>query len=176
MGNEDIVSDLFKDSCIELFESHQCDVNQVSDSDINENGQFSAMIDATSDDLEILLLINISYSILALTYPITNVLQVSEQELEDWILEISNMLMGKVKGKLIKYDCNINLGLPDSYYDIDRSELLPSGANKRTFYFLIDNEPFECNVVLKVFNKEFDLQSKLGTVVDDSDEGELELF
>ena len=176
MSNSVFLGKIFRDSCIELFEYYECDVQDLDESDLDGDNIFTALIDAGSDELEILIVLNIPYPILALTYPVKDIIQVTDEALEDWIMEILNMLMGKIKNKLLHYNCSLNLGLPESFCDIDISDVIPERCEQQSFLLSIDNEPIDCKIYFKFFDENISLENNVNTEVEVMEEGEIELF
>lgn len=175
MDNHTFIGNIFKESCIELFEFYQCHVTEAYES-VDEKSVFTALIDGGSMDVDLVIILKMPFSILALTYPVPNIIQVSEQELEDWIMEILNMLMGKVKGRLLKCNSDLQLGLPESFYGIDLSDVKPRRAERYQTNFYLDDELIECNLFYRFFDDNFNLASQFQEDVNVMDEGEVELF
>jgi len=173
-----IIGELYSSACLELFESLDC---VASATDEPHNSELTdapiANIDAGSEDLEITLNLRLPTSILALTYPVTGAItDVSEEELEDWLSELSNQFMGRLKAKLHSRQCNVKLGLPVSHFDTDISELLSGKGHHESLYFMVDQEPCECHLTVELFNEDLII---LEEAVEDPDaigEGEMELF
>jgi len=64
-----------------------------------------AVIDTGSDELEVLLVLKMPFSVLSMTYPvIDNITSIDESKPEDWISELSNQLIRRVKTKLIEHN------------------------------------------------------------------------
>lgn len=136
-----------------------------------------ARIDAGSNDLEITICLQFPISVLALTYPVQDdITSVYEERLEDWISELSNQLVGRVKNKLLGHNCLLNLGLPTSYFGSDVSHLLPEHGELSSIYFDVDGETCAFHIAIEVFEE--NLQFTLEEAEDPAaiDDGELELF
>lgn len=171
------VQDIFEDSCIGLLASLsnlttklECDRNDLIDVPI-------ACIDAGSTDIELIICLQFPVSVLALTYPVqADITGVDEERLEDWISELSNQLIGRVKNKLLTHNCLIDLGLPTSYFGSDVSHLLSDKGEIKSVYFDVDGETCAFHISIEVFDENlvFVLEEKVDE--DSLDDGELELF
>ncbi len=170
-----LVNELFEIACIELFESLNCTVRPAeANEDLLEPDPFSS-IDAGSDEMELQIFLKIPISVLSLSYPVTNIIEIDEENLEDWLAELANQLMGRLKSKLIKYGSDIQLGLPESYFDVPLRTFREFNGNEKAFYFLVDNELACCTLCQDIFYDTVSLSMESdGT--DKPDEGELELF
>ena len=164
----------FEEACFSLFEGLSCTVNFAEKPEDNLEGSFIAMIDAGSNDMELRLFLRMPFSVLALTYPVDNVIDVEEDKLEDWMAELSNMLIGKVKTKLMKHDIVVKIGLPESFYGVDFDSIVPEGFESKIYYFVIDGIIVECRIYVDLIVDELEIQHAIED--DDTDEGELELF
>ncbi len=169
------VFQLFNESCVEMFSDLNCSINEASSPDEHVDEAPISDIDAGSEDLEIRLLLRFPYSVLAMTYPVDDVLDVDDSKLEDWLSEMSNQLIGRLKNKLIKHEVYLNMGLPENHFGLQPEQLKPEGFEHRIFYYDIDNEIFECHVSVDVINEHMTFHSEESSD-DMHDEGELELF
>ena len=114
-------------------------------------------------------------SVLAMTYPVPDVLTLTDEALEDWISELSTQLIGRLKNQLLKHDCNLKLGLPETYYEKDIDDILPENSGRFTLYFDIDGEICGCTLSVEIFNENMEFSVEENNM-DLMDEGELELF
>lgn len=177
MNHNDSISFLyeqFEESCFSLFEGLECAVNFAEKPEAGTEGSFIAMIDAGSNDVELRLFLRMPFSVLALTYPIPDIIDIEEEKLEDWMAELSNMLIGKIKAKLLKYDIQVKIGIPESFYDVDIDAIAPEGFESKTYYFDIDSVIVEGRIYVDLLVDELDLQQLADD--DETDEGELEMF
>ncbi len=169
---------MFEASCIELFSSLDCSVEQEHEEDIDLGSAPIAFIDAGSEDLEAVIVLHIPLSVLTMTYPefaAESIMDVSEAVLEDWILELANQLIGRFKNKLISYGCRLKIGLPAMYYDANDATLPIAGHEPYRGFFAIDKEIVECSLYLQLFNPHLAL-SPPSEEDGGPGEGELELF
>ena len=175
-NNIQVLSQLFEESCIELFTSFNCDIEKTDEPMSRSSDDPIAMVDAGSDELEIAILLQLPVNILALSYHSdVDITQVSEEVLEDWIAEISNQLIGKLKNKLLNYDVRLKLGLPNAYFGADIGELMPNTEHYVVCVFNIDNELLELVLGIDILDGSLDLSEP--TQQDDGPGGgELELF
>lgn len=167
---------IFEESCLELFTGFNCQIQKTDDAMPEGSDDPVAMVDAGSPELEIAVILRLPVNILALTYPSgAEITQISEEVLEDWIAEISNQLIGKIKNKLLNYGVRLTLGLPNAYFGVDMADLITEGRHSMVTVFDIDHELLEVVLVVDVLDDTMDL-----TTPPQDDEGpgggELELF
>ena len=170
------VQTIYRESLIDLFSGLNCEVEQVSDLDRELTEAPIARIDCGSSELELTILIRIPMSVLALTYPIEKVIDIDESELEDWISEISNQLIGKIKTRLSKRECDVTIGLPSAFFDSTMAPLMPDGGMTSGFYFLIDNEPCETLLCMEAFEDTIQFNLEETEQEDPFADGEMEFF
>lgn len=179
VNNEQVVDKIFNlygISCAELFEGLNCVVESVGSTDGDFSYEPIAFIDAGSDDIEVVIFLRVPFSVLALTYPCADVMNDLEEEiLEDWIAELSNQLIGKVKNKLIREGCVVKIGLPASYFDVDFNDLPQSQHEFLMQYYKIDNVQIECGIYIEIFNENLVL-SPQPMQEGSLNEGDIELF
>ncbi len=134
-------------SCLELFESFGGDVSLVDEVEFDSSDVPTSVIEAGNGEMEASLMMNISFSILSKTYPVerdrTNI---GESEMEDWLCELANRLLGKFKNKLHQYSCLLKPGLPEYYPGTDDYECGSPMSIKFPFFFEIEGEV--CKIVL----------------------------
>jgi len=180
MRREDVVHQiqcLFEEACAQLFESLNCDVAEIEEANVILGDAPIACVDAGSEEIEFLIAMQLPLSVLAMTYPvIEGVALVREDRLEDWISELSNQLIGRLKRKLIAHDCFVELGLPTTYYGADLEGLLQDNSERLTYFFGIDGESCACTIALEVFNEATNYILDANDHEDEQNEGELELF
>ncbi|KZY29789.1 MULTISPECIES: hypothetical protein [unclassified Oleiphilus] len=166
---------LFKETCIDVFASIQCEL-EIVESAKEVLALPCAFIEALSDDLELKLLLRGPVSILRETYPIKGDAEfVQAHEIEDWISELANRFMGALKNKLIDYQHYLQLGTPQKQFGIRLDELLDEGFSMLTLNFQSGREVFECSLHTKVLNQNLSFEYK-EPEADPFDDGELEMF
>lgn len=172
------ICEQFDASCIELFQSLDCDVVKRPETDLAIVNAPIAYIDAGNEDLEVVIVLHIPLAVLTMTYPefaAESIMSVSEEALEDWVSELANQLVGRFKNKMISYGCTMKIGLPAMYYDENDALLPVTGLEAFRCFFDIDKEPVECSLYLQVLNDQLTLtppaEGDTGT-----GEGELEFF
>lgn len=173
------IRDLFAESCAEMFLSLNCEIAHSGLVDEVIEGSPTSVIDAGSEEIELFLIMRMPYSVLALTYPITDrdINDVLEEQLDDWLAELSNLLMGRIKAKMIKHHCHVMLGLPAAYFgnEIDITEV-NKDFDRLDFPFEVDHELCECVLDIKIFNENLDFSQQVDEEVDVMAEGDIELF
>ncbi|MCO7222820.1 hypothetical protein [Pleionea sp. CnH1-48] len=171
----ELIYELYERSFIELFEDFDFKVSRVPSDIKTVNRCFVVSIDAGSSDIELVIYLYVTTTMLAFTHPEKeDVLEVDEKKLEDWAMELSNQLMGRLKNKLLSYDCTLQMGLPDSHFDESSEKLLKENAEFSEWVFMIEDEMVGSQLSVNMINS-IDLvkQEESG---DDVDTGELEFF
>tara|TARA_R110002072_G_scaffold139487_2_gene283152 strand:- start:12214 stop:12789 length:576 start_codon:yes stop_codon:yes gene_type:complete len=182
------VEELFESECVSLFKSMNCSPTRIYIEDpelINLlNKSPLAAIDAGSNEIEFNIAIQVPMTVLAMTYPLLGeiVLQenslssVNDERLEDWISEISNQLIGRLKTKLTQRNCQISLGLPSTYFGIDANNVLADDGKKITIYFDLDGVICACHISIEFFSDNIEFDEFNDDNIDILPEGEIELF
>lgn len=167
---------LFEDTCFDVFESIQCNLKKV-DSAKDVLAVPCAHIDASSEDLNLKLLLRGPVSILRETYPVqdSSSESIRVQDLEDWISELANRFMGDLKNRLINYQHYLQLGTPIKQFGLSVKDFAEDGFEAVTFNFQSGREVFECSLHTKVLNENlaFEYQEP---EEDPFADGELEMF
>jgi len=106
------VVELFDSTCISQFESMGCAVHKV-DKPSAWPGLLSAHIDAVSKDLSVELLLIAPSPLLAQTMPSGDGYSVADPDLQkDWLLELANRFVGRLKNKLVEHGSVLKIGFP----------------------------------------------------------------
>jgi hypothetical protein len=171
------IQDIFLECCKSLFQSLDCNTNLLAGCSANLNESPIACIDAGSEDIEFMIALQLPLQVLALTYPVAEgITTVEENRLEDWISELSNQLVGRLKGSLIEHDCFVNIGLPQSYFGAQIDELLCQNSDQEDYYFDIDGEICRCSISIEVFDEAMSFSIEKNESVHVQEEGEMEMF
>jgi hypothetical protein len=171
-----LIRQLFTEATFELFESMDCNVVQTNERDINTDYIPAAYIDAGANDLELLLTLRLPLPALTMTYPAGDqAISVDESLLEDWILELSNRLMGQLKSKLLARNCRLNTGLPDHDLTAVDSQKL-SQLRYYPLFLDIDNEPVEVGITLELLRDKIDLDEYEKVDVNAVQAGDIDFF
>jgi len=172
------IQSLFLECCKKLFESLDCNTRITTDcrAEDLENSPI-ACIDGGSEDIEFMVALQLPLEVLALTYPIAEgITTIEENRLEDWIAELANQLIGRLKGKLIEHDCFANIGLPISYFGADVDELLAQNSALVHYYFEMDGQICGCSISIEVFDEAMSFSIEKNSNIDLQEDGELEFF
>lgn len=172
--SQSVIHNMLVADCESLFHHYGCDI--VFHSEINEPVESAAIgvIDAGCDEVELSLALHIPFSILALSYPCQEaVMDLSEEQLEDWLLELANQLMGKIKNRLVNQGLSVKLGLPEGFFDVGENAVDAFCSNHARFVFEVDNQIMECwlHVDFKV-----DVPDLIELAEEDAFNGDIELF
>jgi len=171
------VQDIFEEACTGLLESLSDLAIKIDSSRGDLIEVPIACIDAGSHDIELIICLQFPVSVLALTYPIhADITGVDEERLEDWISELSNQLVGRVKNRLLTHNCQVDLGLPVSYFGSDVEHLLSQTGEIKSVYFDVDGETCAFHISVEVFEEDMVFTIAETEVLDALDDGELELF
>lgn len=147
------VHDLFENVCLELFNSLNCDVTSCDYFEIDIKHTPIAKIDAGSDEIALVVGLQLPMSVLALTYPVKKSIPLfSDVDLEDWISELSNRLIGRLKNKLLAHNCVLGVGLPTSFFNSKLTDVLLTSNEIKSYYFDIDGEKCACHIILERFD------------------------
>ena len=169
------INSLFESSCCDLLQSLDCKTtlsNKINHDLIDEP---LACIDAGSDDIEFSVGLELPYSVLALTYPISDVLNISDEIIEDWISELSNQLMGRFKSKLYKHGIKVNLGLPLSYFSANLDDIIPREKNRHSVFVIVEGQVCGFHLGIDMLGNDIDF-NEMETEYFVSNEGDIELF
>lgn len=171
-----LICQLFEESCIELFESMQCQTERIAEHDLLGADAPIAFIDAGSDDFEVLLTLRLPFPALTMTYPVQEqILNIDEKELEDWILEMANRLLGLLKVKLTARHCMVKTGLPSHDFGFDTSHTI----NHQPYYayhFNIDEELVETGIRIEPLADDISLTADFIPPENNIQAGELDFF
>lgn len=173
-----IVGQIAAESFTELFDYYGCIATAITDRAPGLTGAPTALIDSGSNDVEINLAIKAPYSVLAMSYPVpTEELdQISDADLEDWLSELANQLIGRIKQSLVKRGHYIDIGLPEAFYGGEWTSFGADPSQELAYIFSIDGEDCEIHVSTKLFNEHFTLEDEDSCAEEVQDAGELEFF
>lgn len=111
-----------------------------------------AVVDAGNADFESSLYIHIPFSVLSVTIPTRQQKEgLGEAELEDWICEIANHILGRLKNKLALYSCPIKTGLPEYSLGVGDGIELSSICEPLDFYFELAGEICKVTLAIELF-------------------------
>ena len=166
---------LFSEASQDLLRGMNCEVSVLEDSLDDELDAPLAFIDAGSSDLEIQVGLELPMTVLALTYPVPSMADVDDESLEDWISELSNQLMGRLKSKLIKHGQEITLGLPSTYFGVNLESVLSASQTHYTVNLNVDGEACTFHLGIETIGSDITYNEE-ETEGDVLMESELELF
>ena len=171
------IQGLFESSCLALFDSFDCNIKREHGLKPDLSHCPVGIIQASSHDIEICVFIQIPNTALALSYPMAEgCYAIEEDQLEDWLLEIANQLIGRFKNKLDRHGCHAQMGLPDCKFDTQLKDLIPEKASCFSEYFNVDGEIFASFICVTLLSDkpQFSLDEIKET--DAMEEGDIELF
>ena len=173
------IVELYEASISELFESHDLEVKKQAYDDIECEETSMCIIGAGSSYLKLSVCLNAEKSVLKGTYPVSFSSK-GDEKLTDWIGELSNQLMGKLKNKLISYECRVSMNIPTIVYGKNMGMVLP----KKSFItpYTHTSKLGQINSMISIIAKpgvekefDFDAASKVGDN-DTPEDGELMFF
>jgi hypothetical protein len=142
---ESYIHQTFIADCIALFRTYGCEISQGEAPSLPPKDRVAGAIRAGSDQIELSLTLCMPSSVLGLSYPCQEqIMEIPEEDLEDWLLELTNQLMGRIKHRLMHQQVTVNLGLPETFFDTGWQAAL-SGVQKHTrLSFNVDNHWIDC--------------------------------
>jgi hypothetical protein len=172
-----LISDVYKKSFIDIMANYKCEVYETEERDELMEFSSSVSVDAGAKDFEMSIALKMPYSSLEKSIPINSSRElIDEGELEDWLCEISNMLIGAVKAELLKRNCHLQIGLPQCNADEELHEIIPSGYQHVKYSFTVAHERCESIVSLQFLEEQIDCSDLVFTNDDEVERSELELF
>jgi len=136
-----------------------------------------ASIDAGSQDVELIICLQLTPNTLARTYPVPDIAMPSDSKrVEDWQSELSNQLIGRLKSKLIAHNCTLSLGLPITYYNTGKDDLFPENSSKMSLFFNLDEETCACFISIETFSEIVTFSFDKIEDADISEPGAIDLF
>jgi len=148
MDTEQRIVELFDSACIKQIESLGCDIERV-DVLAHSEEVLRAYIEATSEDISVMLCLNVPKALLVHTMPAS--LGEGDADIErDWVLELSNRFLGRLKNKLISHDCVLVMGLPQFCTDTGAQKSLQDKFVQAVRYFKINNLVMECCLFIDI--------------------------
>jgi len=148
METEQRIIELFDSACIKQFESLGCDIARV-ETQGHSDGFLRAYIEAVSDNVSVMLCLNVPRRLLVETMPFDGAGE-DDSLLVDWVLELSNRFLGRLKNKLVDHGCSLKMGLPEFCIDTSVQLSLKEKFTQADRYFEINNKIMECCLFLDV--------------------------
>jgi len=171
MDTEQRIIELFDSTCIKQFERLGCDITKVA-SQGESGGVLRAYIEAFSEDVKVMLCLSVPRQLLIETMPGDG--DGDESMLVDWVLELSNRFLGRLKNKLVGHGCYLKMGLPKFCIDAVVQQSLQDKYTQAGRYFEVNNKIMECCLYLDVSNKAESLSEYEDEDEDWFEESELE--
>ncbi|MFT7184925.1 MAG: hypothetical protein ACI84K_000292 [Pseudohongiellaceae bacterium] len=148
METEQRIIELFDSTCIKQFESLGCDIAKVESQGHSED-VLRAYIDASSENMKVMLCLNVPRQLLLDTMPFDD--GGGDDSLQvDWLLELSNRFLGRLKNKLVDHGCELKMGLPKFCVDTAMQASLKDKFTQASRYFEVNNKIMECCLFLDI--------------------------
>jgi CheY-specific phosphatase CheX len=110
MNNEQIIEAAVSESCLSLFEDYALPLKRLRAGGLGDQGQadllFCGVVGFSGDQMRGTLLLATSKEPLGRTSPTT------DASLREWIAELSNQLLGRIKNKLLARGVTLHLSTP----------------------------------------------------------------
>jgi hypothetical protein len=127
MGNEQIIESAVSECCLSLFEDYALPLKRARSGGLSESGAellFCGVLGFSGDQMRGTLLLATSKEPLGRTSPTT------DASLREWIAELSNQLLGRIKNKLLVRGVTLHLSTPivlrgQHLAPLSRAELVP---------------------------------------------------
>jgi hypothetical protein len=126
MSNEQIIEHSVSEACISLFEDYSLPLKAAQASTIVDGPPllFCGVVGFSGDQMRGTLLLATSREPLGRTSP------TSDASLREWIAELSNQLLGRIKNKLMSHGVTLHLSTPivlrgQHLAPLSRNELVP---------------------------------------------------
>jgi len=124
--NDEILEKTINESCLQLFEHYALPLVRVRQGPLSEDTQllFCGVVGFSGEQMRGTLLLATSKEPLGRTSPTT------DASLREWIAELSNQLLGRVKNRLIPHGVTLHLSTPivlrgQHIAPLPRAELVP---------------------------------------------------
>lgn len=124
--NDEVMERAVSDSCMELFQDYSLPLNRVTEGElVDAELLFCGVVGFTGEQVRGTLLLATSKEPLGRTTP-----GGGESSLREWIAELSNQLLGRIKNKLLVHGATLHLSTPVvlrgiQIAPVSRAELVP---------------------------------------------------
>jgi hypothetical protein len=123
--NDEVIERCVSESCLGLFQDYSLPLARVKEGALRDAELlFCGVVGFTGDQMRGTLLLATSKEPLGRTTP------TSDSSLREWIAELSNQLLGRIKNKLLAHGVNLHLSTPvvlrgQHIAPLSRAELVP---------------------------------------------------
>lgn len=170
------VLSLFETSCIKQFESINRKITRIETPGLLSGERRAAFISSGNEDMKVSLLLCMSKSTLKNTMPSMGDLapNLGEELLQDWLHELCNRLLGRLKNKLLDHNCSLRMGLPQACPEHYLGVLQNEPGQKICEYYELDGEVIECHLCVNQLNPDMVMEQYEDEDEDWFDESELQ--
>ena len=135
----EVVNDLYVGACRELFSAYgltaHLHVQAADRRDRNRNrAGYISVVSASGEGIRLLSTASVDADLLAHTH-LLGAEHTSPRFLQDWCRELNNQLLGRVKNKLLEFDCDVVMGLPALITGTDLETVTQPELNARRYFF-----------------------------------------
>lgn len=125
-ANDEVIESAVSESCLSLFEHYALPLKRVKEGTLTEDADllFCGVVGFSGEQMRGTLLLATSREPLGRTSPTT------DASLREWIAELANMLLGRIKNRLITHGVTLHLSTPivlrgQHISPVTRAELVP---------------------------------------------------
>ena len=124
--NDEVIERCVSDACLELFQDYSLPLQRVKEGELVDSDLlFCGVVGFTGEQMRGTLLLATSREPLGRTTPAGG-----ESSLREWIAELSNQLLGRIKNKLLVHGVKLHLSTPVvlrgvQIAPVSRAELVP---------------------------------------------------
>lgn len=126
MSNEEVIESCVNESCLSLFDDYALPLKRTNVADMDKEAEllFCGVVGFSGDQMRGTLLLATSREPLGRTSPST------DASLREWIAELANQLLGRIKNKLFAHGVTLHLSTPivlrgQHIAPVTRAELVP---------------------------------------------------
>lgn len=148
------VLSLFETTCIKQFESIDRKITRVDAPEHTDSDRRAASIHCGNEDLKITLVLCLPKTTLANTLPRMGDIApyLGEELLQDWLHELCNRVLGRLKNKLLDHNCVLRMGLPLACPENYLGAIQNEPGKKICEYFELDGDVIECHLCVNMLN------------------------
>lgn len=135
---------LFESACLKLFQRMHCTVHRLGSSGAPQTWP-AALVEASSSELRVTLLLRMPDGLLNETMPMNlGMKNIRREDQIDWLSELANQALGRLKNKLLNHGCTLSMGLPKPCDERQLSEFEFRPGEKHMMHFAVNKHIVEC--------------------------------
>jgi hypothetical protein len=133
----ELLNHLYVEACRDLFLAYNLTEHlqgQSADTRDRNKTSYVSAISAIGNRIRLSSTLSLDANLLAHMHP-SGAHNASQRDLEDWCREFNNQLVGRMKNKLLRFGCEVEVGLPSLITGTDVSTFSPPGLAARQCFF-----------------------------------------